>query len=224
MKKFFLLLVLIALVGCARPVPFKLPPLVSTNAQITPAELVAGVWTEHPGVYRMRQSVLFELGGMRVPMTGLLQLDTRERQVRLVAMNDMGVKLFDLAVTERDQEEHFIFPELAKYPGFSKAVATSVRRIFLEPRINGHEVLRRSEQAYELERPYAQGHLRFIFGGVTPRLLETAVDAESEQWQARFFEYQPSSEVDYPHGIVLEDRIAGYRLTLWLDNVRRIDE
>ena len=167
MKKFFLLLILISLVGCARPVPFELPPLASTNSQVTPAELVAGVWTEHPGVYRMRQSVLFELGGMRVPMTGLLQLDTRERQVRLVAMNDMGVKFFDLSVTERDQEEHYIFPELAKYPRFSQAVAASVRRIFLEPRINGNEVLRRSDQAYGLERPYAQGSLRFIFGGAT---------------------------------------------------------
>lgn len=221
---FFLMLMVLCAGGCARPVPFDLPLEVATRAEVTAAELATGVWTQHPGVYRMRQSVLFELGGMRVPMTGLLQLDTRKQLVRLVAMNDMGVKLFDLSVSESDRQEHYIFPELARYPRFSEAVAASVRRIFLEPRINGSEVLRRSEQVYGLERPYRQGRLCFSFGGSEALLLETAVDAEDERWQARFFEYRHNAELNYPHGIVLDDSMAGYRLTLWLENVRRVDE
>lgn len=225
MKKVLPLLVLfLSLGGCAKLVPFELPAPALTSPRVTATELASGIWTEPPGVYRMRQSVLFEFGGMRVPMTGMLQLDTRSRQVRLVAMNDMGVKLFDLSVSEQDSQEHYVFPELAKYPGFSEAVASSVRRIFLKPRVSGTEVFKRTEQIYGLERPYEQGRLYFSFGGPDARLLETNVDAEAENWKARYFEYRRSKEVNYPHGIVLDDRRAGYRLTLWLENVRKVDE
>jgi hypothetical protein len=201
-----------------------MPDTVAVRSDVTATQLATSVWTAQQGVFQLRQTVLFEFRGARVPMAGLMRLDLTQGQVRLVALNDLGVKLFDLEVTQIGEQQHYLLPDIAKIPHFTEAVAASVRRVFLTPRPDGSETLRLTASRCQLTRSNPSREIRFTFGGNGSQLLATEVDGDQEDWMARYFEYQTAETILYPRGIVLDDRIAGYRLTLWQEEVKRIDE
>lgn len=223
MKRFLLAAVLLLLCACA-PLPFlrtELTPTVPRSA----AELVAGLWSSGSGSLLIRQSALFELQGMKVPIAGVMKLDLAAKEARLVGMNDMGVKLYDLTVTATTSQAHFLIPDLARTPGFSEAVALSVRRIFLAPEPAADDMLERSSTRYLLTRRLDDGGvLRFLFGGAEAQLLEKSYQGGDAAWRVRYYQYQPQSGRFFPAGIVLDDQQAGYRLTLWIESVERADE
>lgn len=216
-------LLLTVLCACAPAVPFA-PPTLTPTRPLTSGELLTPLWTAPDGIWRLRQSGLFELRGRRLPLSGFLQLDTRRQTARLVGMNDMGVKFFDLTVMPETTQEHFLLPELAATPGLSGAVATAVRRIFLVPQPRPDDVLDIGRDRYRLSRREAAGTVEFLFGGEPPLLLEKSTRGAVGEWRARYYEYRDVAGRRLPGGIVLEDARAGYRLTLWLEEARKVDE
>jgi hypothetical protein len=173
----------------------------------------------------IRQSALFEFEGARVPITGMMQLDLAVKSARLVGMNDMGVKLYDISVDATSSQAHFVIPELAGYPGFSEAVAVSVRRIFLVPEPAPDDTVERTSTTYLLTRKKDDGAtIRFTLGGADAQLLEKSWRGPDESWRVRYYQYQRHQGQLFPGGILLEDERAGYRLTLWTESVDKIDE
>lgn len=207
--------------GCAS-IPFEQPLPTPTRA-LTPAELAAADWRAAPGVWRIRQSGLFELRGRRLPMEGFLEVDNDGRRVRLVALEGLGLKLFDLTVTVDGVEVHHLLPDLAKDPRLAEAVAASVRRIFLAPRPDAGDRLEIRKRDYRLTRP-SEERVEFLFGGEPPLLLETRVRGAAGDWRVGYYQYRAAAGVPIPEGILLQDRRAGYRLTLWLESVKRVEE
>lgn len=222
MKRSILFLLLLLLTaGCAR-LPFTPAPAMPTRP-LTADVLLQGLWTGGDRIWRIRQTVLFELHGAKVPMDGFLRLDSGRGEARLVGLNDLGVKLFDLAVTVEGHEEHYLFPELARIPGVSGAIAGAVRHIFLEPQPAVSDSLEIGTTEYRLNRGGTERRVLFIFGGPGANLLEKRVQGDGEAWRARYFDYRPVGAAQVPGGILLEDERGGYRLTLWLEEVKADD-
>ena len=215
---------LLLLLSACSTVPFaptQLTPVPSRSA----AQLSGGLWNLGTGNLLIRQSALFELNGMQVPMVGVMKLNLAARSARLVGMNDMGVKLYDISIDGTSSRAHFIIPELAKYPGFAEAVAVSVRRIFLAPLPSPGDAFQGSTTGYLLTREYgAGGTLSFSFGGAQAQLLEKSCRGPAESWRVRYYQYQQMQQRLVPGGIVLDDDRARYRLTLWIENVEKTDE
>jgi hypothetical protein len=209
--------------ACAS-VPFadtELTPTLPRSA----AELSGAPWNQGTGSLLIRQSALFELKGMRVPIVGVMKLDLGRKSARLVGMNDMGVKLYDISVDASSSQALFVIPDLARYPGFAEAVAVSVRRIFLAPEPAPGDTLKRFPTSYQLSRTTgARGTLRFTFGGAQAQLLEKSCRGPAESWRVRYYQYQRQQGRLFPGGIVLDDNRAGYRLTLWVESVEKTDE
>ncbi|HBA88209.1 MAG TPA: hypothetical protein DCZ75_09555 [Geobacter sp.] len=218
-----LLLLLLLLGGCAT-VPFERTELVPAP-QRSAAQLAAGLWSAGKERLLIRQSALFELQGMRVPIAGMMRLDLGAKQARLVGMNDMGVKLYDISVDADSSRTQFVVPELARYPGFAEAVAVSVRRIFLVPEPAPGDLLELLPKSYLLTRQAGAGaQLSFTLGGAEAQLLEKSCRGPAESWRVRYYLYQRREGLLFPGGIVLDDDQAGYRLTLWIESVEKTDE
>jgi len=115
------LLVVLLVAGCASA------PLREAPSAAPPA------WLSEPAVWRIRQVVLIELGEMQFPVQGLLELDTAAGTVRLAALDDFGVTLFRLTITHTDERVDFILPLVPRGAEVTRSVATSLRRIYLEP-------------------------------------------------------------------------------------------
>jgi hypothetical protein len=216
-------LFLLLLSACAA-VPFAPTELTPTSPR-TAAELAGNRWNSGNGNLLIRQSALFELEGMRVPVIGVMKLDRTAKVARLIGMNDMGVKLYDISVDATSSQAHFIIPDLARYPGFAEAVAVSVRRIFLTPEPSPDDTFERTPTNYLLTRKDAAGgESRFAFGGADTQLLEKSFRGPAEAWQVRYYQYHRLQGQIFPGGIVLDDDRAGYRLTLWIESVEKTDD
>lgn len=218
-----LLLALLFLASGCSTVPFA-PTQLTPTLPTSSAELCGKLWNSGTGSLMIRQSALFELEGMRVPIAGIMKLDLAARSARLVGMNDMGVKLYDISVDRTKSQANFIIPDLARYPGFAEAVAASVRRIFLEPVPSPGDALTLSPTSYLLTRDSADETLHFLFGGAQAQLLEKSYSGKAGSWRVRYYQYQERQGSLVPGGIVLDDDQARYRLTLWIESVEKGDE
>jgi len=203
--------------------PFR-PTEPTRTRPTTAAALVANLWTAGNGTFLIRQSGLLEFQGARMPMVGILKLDTGNKTARLVGMDDMGVKLFDLSVDRRSSRTHFTLPALDRYPGLAGAVSDSVRRIFLEPEPAEGDALAIDSHQYRLSRDRYGTSIRFLLGGQDAQLQKKSCSGPNERWEVRYHEYRRRLGLPVPDGIVLDDHRAGYRLTLWTESVERADE
>jgi hypothetical protein len=220
--RLILAVLLLILAGCSE-LPFRPTQLVPVTPR-TQGELSGGMWSSGKGPLLIRQSALFELRGMQVPLAGIMKLDTAAGSARLVGMNDMGVKLYDISVDRSTSHANFVVPDLARYPGFADAVAASVRRIFLDPVPAGDDALTLKSKSYLLTRESPEGKASFTFGGVDAQLLEKTFEGKNQSWRVGYYQYQRSGGLLFPGGIVLTDQRAGYRLTLWIESVEKTDE
>lgn len=216
---------ILLLASACSSVPFAPTERTSTIPR-SAHELSAQLWNSGTGSVLIRQSALFEFEGMQVPIAGIMKLDLGAKHARLVGMNDMGVKLYDISVDTASSEAHFIIPELAGYPGFAEAVAVSVRRIFLSPQPAQDDSLELTPTSYLLTRKNGTngGTIRFTLGGADAQLLEKSFCGPAGDWNVRYYLYQHRQGRLFPGGIVLDDRRAGYRLTLWIESVENADE
>jgi hypothetical protein len=185
--------------GCvAAPSPTR--PAVPVPAGVSEARLVAGSWTLQSGVFLMEQRAEFDFRGHKLEMRGLMRLDTRAGRARLVAIDDLGIKLFDLTVTRDGQTLNSVLPQLAKYPRLGEGIAASVRRIFLAPRPSAGDTLQAEPTAYVLSRPWKGGTLRFTFGGRVP-VLQSAEATGGSAWRIDYFTYRRQQGIRYPRPI-----------------------
>lgn len=217
-------LLLIWAAGCATP-PIATPVSEMAPHSLSAHDLAESVWTAAPRVMRIHQTAHLKMRGREFQMIGLMELDTRNNEARLVGLNEFGVKLFDLEVTENDVTEHYLLPQISRFPQLSEAVGVSLRRIFLIPAMEpDRDGLSYSAGGYLLTGDRGDQKVLFQFGGDPVRLIEKNVNQGPVQWRVVFFDYQNSPQGDYPGRILLVDRQAGYRLELNIESVRIKDE
>ena len=110
MVRILLFILLIATTACTPATP-PLQLVQDCNAVFTSAELLESHWLLQPKILRIRQSALLEIGRKKFPMEGFLRLDLEQGEARLLAMNEMGVVLFDLQVNPEGEQLHRVLPQ-----------------------------------------------------------------------------------------------------------------
>jgi len=208
---------LFLIVACTpKPVPIDAPPTVDN---LSVADLVAGHWLSSGERYLCRHSGVLDLPWRDVPLQGVIRIDTRLNEARLVAMDSMGVKLFDLSMSADTETVHYLLPLFQEQPRFVEVVGDSVRRIFLSPQPQRTDCLqeRDSRQPYRLTSPTERG-CSFVFDGDPVSLRRTSCDNQSSPWQVDYRSYKAFGTVWAPTEIVLTG--DHYRLTLWVEEVR----
>ena len=187
------LLVVLLLTGCAstqrRETPLAAPP----------------AWLVEPAVWRIRQVVLIELGEMQFPVQGLLELDTAAGTVRLAALDDFGVTLFRLAITRADERVDFILPLVPRGAEVTRSVATSLRRIYLEP---------------GLATPGTKG---IVLEAGADGTITSASPRGGGAWRVWYDDYGDAAGVSVPRSIRYKER-GGASLTIRQESVKRVDQ
>ena len=82
---------------------------------------------------RLRHAVTLTVDGHApFSFTGLMERDAPGGRIRAVALQGMGLTLFDMTVDKNGYAPHRAHPSFAKIPGAMDAAAASIRRLFLE--------------------------------------------------------------------------------------------
>ncbi|AMV72125.1 hypothetical protein JCM30471_06270 [Desulfuromonas carbonis] len=219
MKVFAGLLTLLLLTGCSGSF-FPPPAAEAFPPGLDSALLAASDWTRQEGPWRLRQTVEFDFHGRQLTMRGLMSLDPVAGTARLIAVDDLGIKLFDLSVYRDHEMLHFLLPDLGRYPRLLEAVAIAVRRMFIAPRPQPGDALKLRDDGYELQAREGDVVTSFLFRGGGARLDTIRAEGPGVAWQVGYYDYHRQGELEYPEKILLEDRIAGYRLRLRIEEMR----
>ena len=215
-----LVLAVLPMAGCGTKKPPSLvippaPPGLSTH------ELKKDLFPLTAGILHLRQTAHFTFRGRTFPMLGMMSINPSEQNARLVAVNELGITLFDVEINESKAVEHFAVPQLARFPRFGEAVASSLRRIFLAPYPHPEQdSLTIEKGCYILSGKRGKARVRFFFGGPDAVLVGKEATEGRRSWQVLYRDYRSWGEWLLPHDIVLIDNAADYRLQLKILQVR----
>jgi len=219
MLRNILLLACLTLTACVPSTP-PLQLAENCRAELTAEQLVARHWLSRAGIWRLRQGALLEVGSKKIPLEGFLRLDLQQQEARLLAMNAMGVVLFDLQVTAEAEQLHRAIPQLQQVQGLAQGVAKSLRQVFLLPRPEEQDQLENRGNNQRLWRSQPGGSLGFIFD-CQGDLRETRQQAATNDWRVVYDQYQAFGEFYLPMQIVMNDYQRNVKLSLWISEVKQ---
>jgi hypothetical protein len=201
------------------------------RATATHEELVRQHWLNGSHIWRLRQSALLEIGMRKSALEGFVRLDLEQHEVRLVALNEMGLVVFDLRVDANSTELVRALPQVREIEGFATGVGASLRRMFLAPRPGINDGLehhghyqRLLRSAYLEPEAHEEGRVEFVFN-CAGNLHRTQFNAPDARWQVVYADYrdyvQGDERVMIPQRIILHNPQRRMKLTLSLNEVRR---
>ncbi len=219
MLRLLVALILLTLVGCmpATP-PQQLPEDCLAVASVQ--KLITGNWLNQPAVWRLRQATLLEVGNKKIPLEGFLRLDLVKQEARLVAMNGVGLVLFDLLVTAESEELKRAVPQLLKVDGFAAGVAQSLRQIFFLDSPTAADTVVNLSNIQRVERSLAGGEIEFIYD-CQGDLRTIRQDATAGDWRVAYDNYQLQEQTLVPEQIVMNDYRHRLKLSLWIRGARQ---
>ncbi|MEE4253382.1 MAG: hypothetical protein V2I50_04985 [Desulfuromusa sp.] len=213
------LILLLGLVSCVSATPPQQFPE-NCRAEASVEQLLAGNWLGQSGVWRLRQVTLLEIGSKKIPLEGFLRLDLVRGEARLVAMNEMGLVLFDLLVTENDQQLQRAIPQLQQVKGLSAGVAQSLRQIFLQPRPQLDDQFTIRGNIQRLRREMPGGSLAFNYD-CRRDLRNIRFVADGGDWRVAYDQYRQFGTSRLPEQIIMNDFQHGVKLSLWIREVKQ---
>ena len=144
---------------------------------------------------------------------GVLQVDRSAGTFELVALNHLGIKLFDLRGDHSGVSVVFALPPLMKHKGILLAIGRDIQRMYLDliPDSGAKVVIESKDIRFSEDRP--DGTLIYKFGGEHSSLLEKRLDGFFGMiWRVRYYLYGDESGALYPHGVVMDNGRYHYRI------------
>lgn len=208
-----LLLLGFLLAGCAVS-PFQ-QTVTGSIAGLAPETVVAAAGKREPAEISMLNTIVFEFAGQQFLGLGFLEVQPLAGSFRVICLNPMGVKLFDLAGDNGRVTTNFAMQPLASYGNIASAVAFDIKRIYFN-RLPADDAMH-----YQLNnrlifgKGQPDGYLEHVFAGSPGELVEKRFYADQYiSWSVGYFDYGDSNGKRYPRGIILTDYKGGYRLVI----------
>lgn len=208
------LLAAVLLAGCAT-VPFRATPP-AEMAAVDPQRLLEQHRETLPDRFQLLTSVVFDYRWRSFSGIGMVEIDRGSQAFRIVCLNPLGVKLFELSGDAQTTAAHFVMPQLLEQGGdFATTVGDDLRRIYFELLPLAEAGISRKKHAIIFRQPAGAGSLEFVFAGAAGELVEKRYYEEGDLvWRVSYYEYREEHGKRYPQGIILANHRYGYRLTV----------
>jgi hypothetical protein len=180
-----------------------------------PAGIVSSAAAATPETFSGFNSIVFEIVGQKFLGIGFVDIDRTKRSFRVICLNPMGVKLFDLSGDERSTTTNFALEPLAKAGDIAAAVGNDIRRVYfdLAPRSNATPRWADGDLVYGGGVP--GGYAEHVFSGGSGELIEKRFyDEQLISWQVTYHDYRERGGKRIPGTIVMTSYQGGYRLTI----------
>lgn len=207
--KLLALIVLPLLAGCGS---FRIDPTWKRLPEAQVGTLAARQWSEAPGSWHIQQTVLLESRGHELLMSGFVRLNTAARTARVVAMNTLGIKFFDLEVSEQSFSEHFIAPDLRRFPEVANMLAESVRHIYLVPRLTARTPMWLAPYGPVARTDWQDAPIIVFLDPATAELVRKM--SPERFWTVDYKDYAQAGDRLFPSTVIYTHTRAGLRLTL----------
>lgn len=213
-RRIALLLAAVLLAGCAT-VPFRETPPVEMAA-VEPQQLLAQYREALPEHFQLLTSVVFDYRWRSITGIGMVEIDRGSQTFRIVCLNPLGVKLFELSGDAQTTEAQFVMPQLLERGGeFPTTVGNDLRRVYFDVIPAASARITRRRHAIAFRQPAGSGELEYLFAGAGGDLVEKRYYEEDDLiWKVSYYEYREENGKRTPQGIILVNQRYGYRLTV----------
>ena len=179
-----------------------------------PAEVAARSVAATPEKFSGFNSIVFEFAGQKFLGIGFIEIDRKERSFRVICLNPMGVKLFDLSGNDRGTTMNFAIEPLAKAGDIATAVANDIRRIYFDLAPRDNATPRAGQERLVFGGGVPGGYQEHIFNGRGDLAEKRRYDDQLIAWQVFYQDYRESGGKRTPATIVITDYKSGYQLTI----------
>lgn len=212
MKRIVLALLPLLLAGCAAPVPFRETELVSMEA-MDPAGVLDRFQASLPGRFRTMSSLVFEFSWNRVSALGITEVDREKGAFTALAMNPLGVKLFEISGDREQIVSRYIIGVMTQGGNAADAIGEDIRRIYFGLVPSPNASVHRGRRRLVFRERSGPGTIEYVFAGADGFIIEKRYTEEDRTvWRVRYYEYRRANGKAWPQGVVLDNARRGYRL------------
>jgi hypothetical protein len=213
------IITILFLCACTR-VAFESAPRVRLNEK-NPERIRAHFANALPLQFQRVDTLTFQYGGRRMSAIGITDVDMEAESFKVVGLNPLGIKLFDLSGDMRTINSRFVAPAFSQHKNFAQSIAQDIRRIYFHriPASSADVSVGKYQAVYQNK----EGHerLTYIFSGEIPRLTSKQLCRNNNiQWRVQYFEYVKINNHIHPGKIYLKNHKYNYQLTIVLKEIR----
>lgn len=209
---------LICLTGCGG-IPFQKTTYVPLDS-VEPRALVEKFKNNSPENFRLINTIVFEYNWNKLSAIGYIEVDVSGKTFKVVCINPIGVKLFELSGDESKVDTVFAMEQFTKNNNFASTVGADISRVYFNL-IPSHEAkIKKKKHQIKFIEPSGAGVVEYVFAGAEGYLVEKGYYEEDMlNWKVSYYEYQQKDGKIYPAGIILKNYKYGYTLTIKLKEV-----
>lgn len=222
MRRAVLLSVLALSTGCAGHVDLDFVPDPPAPLQSNDPSLAVATLTESlPVRFQRVDSIVFSFRGRPLSAIGYSEVDEGAGRFTVVALNHVGMKLFEIAGVGEKVERRFVMPELSRRGDPAGAIAADIRRIYFHRVPSAAALVSVGRDSIRFCEETAEGTLCHVLGGPDGVLSEKSLTAKGRLlWRIRYARYQGEKGRLQPGEVLLEDLRYHYELLIRLREVR----
>ena len=210
---------LVLVCGCLPTLPPQQLPQ-DCRAEQERNELVGTDWRQQQQVWRLRQTALFDFGYRKLALACFVRFHSVAGELRMIAINELGLVMFDLQVDNDGETLHRAIPQLKKREKLMADIAGNLRRIFLTPLPSADDSLEHQDYVQILSRTTGQEKVRFVFD-CQGDLRQSSGDGGSGRWRILYNRYADWNGLRLPNQTLLSDESGHINLSLELKEVKQ---
>ena len=167
-------------------------------------------------------TILFRYGFSSFPALGYTSIDLEQETFTVVALNPVGIKLFELSGNAQDVTCSFALEEFSKWDGFAAAVSEDIRRIYFDRTPSDAAIPHKTKYRIVFAEQRGSGVMEYVFGGQHNLLIEKRFKENKRTvWTVSYYEYRKEEGELHPGGAILKHRGHRYQLTVRLLEICR---
>ena len=168
-----------------------------------------------PENFQLLNTVVFEYSWHSFMGIGYVDVNRQNGLFKVVCLNPLGVRLFELSGDREAIVTHNVLPALMEYGDLPTAVGTDIRKIYFDLVPSDTARVRKSTYKINFRQPFGTGVMEYEFAGKGRELVEKVYSEDDEViWRISYYEYREQNGKRYPQGIVMINYKYGYQLTV----------
>jgi outer membrane biogenesis lipoprotein LolB len=206
------------MVGCSS-VPFQKTRYVPQDQ----AELLRAVEQYDlrlPEYIQLLNTMVIEYQWKKLSCLGVIELKMREHTYAVACLSPLGVKLFEVSGNRDGVTDSYVLADVIRDDALIQTIGEDMKRIYFDlVPSSGASTIVKKDRAI-IRRGADAGIMKYEFGGEDISLVNKSYYENNVlKWKVSYYEYQEKDGQLHPGGIVLNNYVQGYRLTLTLKEI-----
>lgn len=212
------LIVVLFIAGCGS-IPFKETGYVSIDHE-DPAAVAERYKNNIPEYIRIINTMVVEYNRKKFSCLGFIDINTTAGTYAAACLNPAGMKLFELSGSREGMDGYSVTGEFSHKEAFAGIIGQDIQRIYfdLAPPPSATAKRKKYEIIFRLES--GPGATEYVFAGADAYLVKKNYYENNHlKWRVSYYEYKEKAGGIYPGGIIFNDFLYGYTVTLRLKEI-----